>query len=125
MRGPESRLWRKVKKAWEGHAVRVEASNGEAPPGTPDCVLSIGGKGGWVELKVWPEPISRIQVAWQCDARLKGACALVFCQVKRDLYWVGYAEDYEGYVNLKQKPDIAFCGNLERSLGDIVRKLLS
>lgn len=105
-RGPESAFWKKVREVWPGHAQRVEASHGEAQEGTPDTVLSVGGRGGWVELKVWPDNVSREQLVWHVDAIERGAYAMVLSELpKRGQYdrsvkvWLGNAEEYHGIVN--------------------------
>jgi hypothetical protein len=94
---PEQRFWAQVRMAWPGHAARIEAGAGGCDPGTPDCVLSVDGRGGWVELKVWPQPLEESQLPWHIDAMARGAYAVVLCWLGRDEVWVGRAEDYEYY----------------------------
>lgn len=77
----ESTFWKRVRRAWPGHALRIEASHGEVEVGTPDVVLSIGGHGGYVELKVWPEPLQPMQLPWHLDALSRGASCWVLCDL--------------------------------------------
>ena len=89
-----------MRETWRGHAVRVEASDGEVPVGTPDCVLSYRGAGGWIELKVWPDNVSPEQKAWHVDAIERGAYAMVLSELPSGKVWLGPAEEYHGIVNL-------------------------
>lgn len=90
----ESDVWRRVRGAWDGHAIRVEASMGGVDPGTPDCALAPRGRGSvWVELKVWPEPVSPVQVAWAVDCEQRGGLCFLLCENRGD-YWIGRAEEY-------------------------------
>lgn len=91
----ESRVWKKVRKAWMGHGVRIEASMGDADSGTPDCMLSWRGRGGWVELKVWHEPLRVSQRVWHAEALRDGATCVVLCEVGSGRYWIGYWYEYE------------------------------
>jgi len=102
---PEQRLWKKVREEWPGHACRVESNQGEAEPGTPDCVLSVGHRGGWIELKVWPRSLEPSQLPWHIDAINRGAYAMVLCQVERGSYWVGSAEDYDRLIASRVRPE--------------------
>lgn len=103
-RGPEGRFWKKVRGGWIGHSQRVEAGNGESEAGTPDAVLSVGGKGGWVELKVWPDNVSAKQLAWHVDAQDRGAYVVVLSQLPDGKAWVGCAQAYDDYVQRKCVP---------------------
>lgn len=103
-RGPEGTFWRRVRDAWPGHSARVEAGMGEADPGTPDTVLSVGGKGGWVELKVWPDNVSELQLAWHIDALERGAYARVLSQLPDGKVCLLIAEDYDRLVTRKRVP---------------------
>lgn len=94
-RGPENALWKRVRGSWRGHAVRVEASDGEVEEGTPDCVLSIGGRGGWIELKVWPDGVSPQQLAWHAEALARGAYAMVLAELPGGDVWLGRADDWD------------------------------
>jgi hypothetical protein len=104
----EKQLWKKVLERWPGHAIRVEASEGGVDPGTPDCNLSVNGHGGWVELKVWPEPVSPIQIAWHLEAEDLGASVRLWSQVSKGrdtcLVWSGSAEDYAKLVEFGRRP---------------------
>lgn len=97
----EKDFWKKIRREWPGHAMRVEASEGGVDPGTPDTNLSINGHGGWVELKVWPEPVSPIQIAWHLDALEHGATVEVWSWLgnREGLVWRGSAERYEHLVS--------------------------
>ena len=97
-RGPEAAFWKKVRRAWSGHSVRVEASDGEVDAGTPDTVLSVGYKGGFVELKVWPDNVSSIQLAWHQDAIERGAYCMVLSELPDGDVWLGNAEDYDALI---------------------------
>ena len=103
-RGPEGRFWRKVRAAWPGHAQRVEASHGDSEPGTPDVVLSIGFRGGWVELKVWPDNVSVKQLAWHTDATDRGAYCVVLSRISPREVWLGSAERYDSLVRCGKRP---------------------
>lgn len=98
-RGPEGDFWKEVRAAWPGHAIRIEASDGEVEPGTPDTILSIDHRGGFIELKVWPDDVSAVQLAWHADALDRGAYAMVLSKCKRGV-WLGRAEDYHAMVLL-------------------------
>lgn len=100
-RGPEAAFWREVRTHWPGHAVRVEAGAGEVSVGTPDCVLSIGMKGGWIELKVWPDNVSAEQLAWHIDADQRGAYARVLVKMPGSYVWLGMAQEYDAVVSGK------------------------
>lgn len=100
-RGPEGEFWKRVRKAWwPSHAIRIEASLGEVEVGTPDTVLSCGGRGGYVELKVWPDNVSDVQLAWHIDALSRGAYAMVLSELPGPdgLVWLGRADDYHQSV---------------------------
>lgn len=101
-RGPESRFWKKVRSAWPGHAVRIEASDGEVDPGTPDTVLSVAYRGGFVELKVWPDNVSSIQLAWHMDAIERGAYCMVLCELPSGKVWLGDAEEFERMMSIRE-----------------------
>jgi len=116
-RGPEAAFWKRVRSAWSGHAVRVEASDGEADVGTPDCVLSAGYRGGWIELKVWPDNVSREQLVWHIDAVERGAYAMVLSDVGGGRAWLGDAEEYYSLVLRGKRPRGVV---LQRAL-DVVR----
>ncbi len=103
-RGPESRFWSKVRKAWPGHAQRVEASHGDADAGTPDAVLSYGNRGGWIETKVWPEELRKMQLPWHIDAIQRGAYARVLCDLGKGEVWLGLAYDYQWHLDQRKKP---------------------
>jgi hypothetical protein len=94
-RGPEAAFWKRVRREWKGHAVRIEASDGVVDPGTPDTNLSINYRGGWVELKVWPDTLSPEQQAWHEDAIERGAYVMVLCEFSDGSVWIG---DYEEYT---------------------------
>lgn len=104
-RGPEGDFWKKVRKAWPGHALRIEASDGEVPAGTPDTVLSVGFKGGYVELKVWPDDCSAQQIAWHADAMDRGAYAMVLGELPGGRVWLGPADLWTRFVQLGQVPN--------------------
>jgi hypothetical protein len=109
-RGLENRFWARVRDMWTidssgGHAVRIEASIGGCDPGTPDCVLSCGARGGWVELKVWPEALQPSQLPWHLDAIAHGAYAMVMCELPDRKVWIGSAEDYEMLLQEPLRPD--------------------
>lgn len=91
----EADVWKKIRAAWPGHCVRVEASIGGVDPGTPDSNLGIAGRGLWVELKVWPTPLSAEQIAWHADCAQRDGGAEVWCWVGRDSIWCGDAATYE------------------------------
>lgn len=91
----ESAMWRAIRKKWWGHGVRVEASMGDAESGTPDTNLSVHGRGGWIELKVWPEELRVSQIVWHADALSRGATVVVLAQVSRGRYWIGPWHEYE------------------------------
>ena len=97
-RGPEAAFWKKVRRAWRGHAIRIEASWGEVEVGTPDTILSVGGKGGYVELKVWPDNVSGEQLTWHIDAIERGAYAMVLSELPSGNVWLGPAEEYHPLV---------------------------
>lgn len=101
----EELLWKRIRKRWRGHAVRVEASLGGVDPGTPDSNLSVDGKGGWVELKVWPTPLNEVQKAWHLDAEDRGAYCVVLCWTGNDKVWVGRGEIYTRYVGKGTRPE--------------------
>lgn len=98
-RGPEAAFWRRVRDAWAWHAVKIRAEDGEADTGTPDVVLSRGGRGGWVELKVWPDNVNPKQLAWHIDARQRGAYCVVLSEMPDGSVWLGSAEEYDRMVN--------------------------
>ncbi len=98
MRGPEGDFWRKVRRAWPGHSVRIEASDGEVETGTPDCVLSLGFRGGFIELKVWPDVCSPVQLAWHREAISRGAYVMVLADMKDRSVWLGPGEDWNEFV---------------------------
>lgn len=93
-RKPEQKLRDLVRDTWPGHVAWVEASVGDAGAGTPDAVLSVEGRGIWVEFKVWPGEVSSIQLAWHADAERRGAGCCVLAQMG-DYYWVGSAAAYQ------------------------------
>lgn len=98
-RGPEGDFWKKVRDGWwPEHAIRIEASLGEVDPGTPDTVLSAGGRGGYVELKVWPDNVSAVQLAWHLDACDRGAYAMVLSELSDGSVWLGRADAYDSLV---------------------------
>lgn len=97
-RGPEQKFWTRVRDMWKGHAVRVEASIGGCDPGTPDSVLSVGGRGGWIETKVWPQPLEDTQLPWHMDAIQRGAYAMVLCEMPDRRVWIGSAEEYNAMI---------------------------
>jgi hypothetical protein len=97
-RGPEGDFWKKVRRMWWGHAVRIEASDGDVPAGTPDTVLSIGYRGGFIELKVWPDEASPKQIAWHIDAMTGGAYAMVLAELPDGSVWLGSAEHWNQWV---------------------------
>jgi hypothetical protein len=94
-RGPEGEFWKRVRRGWKGHSVRIEASDGEVEEGTPDTVLSVGGHGGFVELKVWPDNVSPQQLAWHMDALDRGAYAMVLAELPDGTVWLGRADDWD------------------------------
>lgn len=94
-RGPEGAFWKRVRKAWKWHSVRIEASDGEVEVGTPDTVLSAGGRGGFIELKVWPDNVSGEQLAWHVDALDRGAYAMVLAELHDGKVWLGRAEEWD------------------------------
>jgi len=73
----EKRLWKRVRermarvRGW--HGTRIEASSGEAMVGTPDAVITAGGRTRWVELKCWPEPLNPHQRVWCLERDATGA----------------------------------------------------
>ena len=73
----EKRLWKRVREAMRGvrgwHGTRIEAGVGEAISGTPDCVITAGGRTRWVELKCWPEPLNASQQVWATERDSTGA----------------------------------------------------
>lgn len=92
----EKKFWDRIRSVWPGHAVRVEASEGGVDPGFPDAILSVGGHGGYVELKVWPEPLRETQLPWHIDAIQRGATAEVWAYIEQsDEVWCGTAEQYQ------------------------------
>lgn len=118
----EKRLWEKIRAAWPGHCQRVEASLGEAQSGTPDGVLSVSGRGAWVELKVWPEPLRPLQLPWHQDALQRGAAAYVLCWMydkSQKLVWLGSAEDYAWLIEVGNKPPATHCRLLSNALAEI------
>lgn len=101
-RGPEGDFWKAVRKAWVArgwHAVRVEASCGGCDPGTPDTVFGCHGRNGWVELKVWPDPLSAIQQAWHEEALEGGSYAMVLCQLRGGV-WLGRWDEYMSHFSV-------------------------
>jgi hypothetical protein len=115
----EARLWRKFMLEWPGHGVRIEASAGGCDPGTPDANISCAQHGMWLELKVWPTPVSPIQLAWHLDADQRGARALVLCWVTEDEYWVGSATRYDAMTGTGTRPSRRLEG-----IADVVKHLL-
>jgi hypothetical protein len=91
----EKQLWMKIRAAWPGHSMRIEASEGGVDPGTPDAHVSIGGRGMFIELKIWPEELRPLQLPWHIDAIQRGAGAEVWAQVPDGTIWAGTAEDYQ------------------------------
>lgn len=104
-RGPEGAFWRRVREAWPGHALRIEASWGEVEVGTPDTILSVGGRGGFIELKVWPDNVSGQQLTWHEEAIREGAYAMVLSELPSSRVWLGPADEYFAIVSrqLRQK----------------------
>jgi len=94
MSTPEQGFWKRVRSEWKGHAARIEASIGGCDPGTPDSILSINGRGGYVETKVWPQELEPSQLPWHMDAMRRGAYAVVLCELPDGKVWLGTAEDY-------------------------------
>lgn len=91
----EKKMWDRIRAIWPGHAVRVEASEGGVDPGFPDSILSVGGRGAFVELKVWPEELRETQLPWHIDAIQRGATAEVWAWIEQDdEVWCGTAEEY-------------------------------
>lgn len=103
-RGPEGAFWKRVRDAWPGHSVRIEASWGEVSVGTPDTILSIGYRGGFIELKVWPDNVSEQQLAWHREAHERGAYARVLSRIGKDKVWLGYAWEYDKLHRMKRRP---------------------
>lgn len=101
----EKRMWKAILKRWRGHAVRVEASEGGVDPGFPDGILSVGGRGGFIELKVWPEELRPTQLPWHLDAIQRGAYARVLCCVGHGAYWLGTAEEYQELLDRGERPN--------------------
>lgn len=120
-RGPEAAFWKRVRAAWCGHAVRIEASDSEVDPGTPDCVLSIGWRGGFIELKVWSDDVSPVQLAWHVDAISRGAYAMVLSELPDGSVWLGSAENYFELTEAKQVPEGT---SLHSALGMVQSALL-
>ena len=114
-------FWKKIRAAWPGHAMRIEASEGGVDPGTPDSHLSIGGRGAFVELKVWPEPLNPMQYAWHVDAVDKGAGAWVWCWVDYDCIWMGLGEDYADYCETNSRPKGKTLGHVIDRLSKILQ----
>ena len=85
--------------------MRIEASDGEVDPGTPDTVLSIAYRGGFVELKVWPDNLSGVQKAWHEDAVQRGAYCMVLCELPSGRVWLGPAEDYTAFFAMHHSDD--------------------
>lgn len=119
----EAQFWKNVRRAWPGHAVRIEASRGDAEEGTPDCVLSIGGRGLWIELKVWPEKLRPAQLAWHLDGIARGAGAWVLCSFGKRGVWFGRAPQYELLCQVGRRPEKL--GHLQAVLEGIVCRLIS
>lgn len=116
-RGPEGSFWKTVRRAWApAHSQRVEVGNGDADAGTPDVVLSYMFRGGWIELKVWPEPLRPMQLPWHQDAIQRGAYARVLCRLDKSTVWLGTAEMYARCVRLRIKPKGV---GLQIALGEI------
>lgn len=103
-RGPEGSFWKRVRGSWCGHSLRVEASNGDVEPGTPDTILSIGYAGGYVELKVWPDNVSAVQLAWHEEAHSLGAYCRVLSRIRGDRVWLGSAKAYSKLVASGVRP---------------------
>lgn len=116
----EADLWKKIRRVWPGHAMRIEASEGGCEPGTPDSILSVGGRGMFVELKVWPEELRPLQLPWHIDAVQRGAGAEVWCWVGEGRVWRGTAEEYQVHLDQKRKPTGS---RLEATVGYAVRVL--
>lgn len=93
-----------MRGAWPGHALRIEASDGEVDSGTPDTVLSYRYRGGFVELKVWPDNVSTVQLAWHRDAIARGAYAMVLCELPDGRVWLGDAEEYYAFPRQSFRP---------------------
>lgn len=105
----ESRFQSKVFARWRGmggHAARVDAALGGCDPGTPDSVLSIEGRGGWVEFKVWPRRLEPMQLPWHTEAVRSGAYAVVVCLVGPGRAWIGLAEDYARLTTRPKGPHL-------------------
>lgn len=116
----EKDLWKKIRSQWPGHAVRTEASEGGVEPGFPDSILSSNGRGFYVELKIWPEPLQPLQLPWHIDATDRGAGAEVWCWVD-GLVWCGPAETYDRYVKRLAKPKN--CMSLDLAISRLLRIL--
>lgn len=102
----ERLMWRRLRAAWCGFGIRIEASDGGVEPGTPDTLLQPAGLGGvFVELKVWPTPLRTEQLAWHVDCLGRGGCAVVMCEVGRDSYWIGTGESYDTWIVARQRGD--------------------
>lgn len=99
----EKKLWGRIRAWWEGHAVRVEASAGGVDAGFPDGILSIGGRGAYVELKVWPEELRPMQLPWHLDCLDRGGGCEVWCWVG-DGIWCGRADEYAVLIERGVKP---------------------
>jgi len=104
-RGPEGDFWKRVRKAWPGHSVRIEASDGEVESGTPDVVLSVGFRGGFIELKVWPDDCSPQQIAWHQNAHDLGAYAMVLGELGDGKVWLGPAQEWNDYRHELNVPE--------------------
>lgn len=100
----EVNFWSRIRKQWPGHWMRIEASNGGVDPGTPDSMLSYCGRGKLVELKVWPEPVSAVQLAWHIDATQRGADPEVWSLLPDGTVWCGGAEAYDAMTASGRRP---------------------
>jgi len=102
--GPEKRFWKRVRLEWRGHACRVEASLGGCDPGTPDTSLGWAGKNMWVELKVWPDPLSAEQIVWHTDCTQRGGGARVLCELPNGNVWLTGYSIYMNAVRASSRP---------------------
>lgn len=108
----EKLMWKLIRSKWRGHGQRIEASRGEVEEGTPDSVLSVDGRGAYVELKVWPEPLRPLQLPWAIDARQRGAAVWLLCHLHKREFWLGTHDEYGILQSRKNKPtgsSLQFC----------------